>query len=79
MSRRNKAKALCTFTQVTNATGYKIFWGTASHSYLYSANLGSSLNYTVTGLQRGKVYYFSGKAYNAQGDSTFGNEVRHVA
>lgn len=59
--------------------GVKIYWGTTSRIYSSVYDIGLTLSYRVTGLQRGRTYYFSSKAYNANGTSDYGNEIVHTA
>jgi len=64
-----------------NLSGYRIYYGTASGTYLQP--LGQGLNvesnvitHTVTGLSGGKRYYFAATAYDAAGnESGYSNEV----
>ena len=67
------------WTQVATATGYKVFWGTASNTYPSSADAAASLSYTVSGLTGGNTYYFAAEAYNAGGSSPYSNEVVFLA
>jgi len=59
--------------------GYKIYWGTASHTYATSVTLAGTPaqpSYVVTGLTTGLTYYFAVTAYNTAGlESGFSNEV----
>jgi chitodextrinase len=64
----------------TNLAGYRVYYGTASRTYLQPAgqgvNVGNSTTYTVTGLNRGTRYYFSVKAYDtSNGESAYSNEI----
>lgn len=75
----SKPKAVTiNFTQVANATGYKVFWGTQSKTYTYSKDSGTNLICRVTGLRSRTKYFFSGKAYNQAGESPYGNEVMFI-
>jgi len=56
-------------------SGYKLYYGTASHSYGTSINVGNVTTYTVTGLGSGN-YYFALTAFDGSGkESSFSNEV----
>lgn len=67
--------ALVSWTQIANATGYKLFWGTRSRVYGYSQDVGNQTNYRVGNLIGGTTYYFSAKSYNATDLTGFGNEA----
>ena len=67
--------ATVTFSQVANATGYKVFWGTQTKTYTYSQDAGNNLVTKVRGLRSRTKYFFAGKAYNQAGESPFGTEV----
>ena len=55
--------------------GYKIYFGSASHTYGPPIVIGSQTTYTITGLAPG-TYYFAVTAYNTAGlESSFSNEV----
>jgi len=57
-------------------TGYKVYWGDASRTYSNNADSGSRTDYTLTGLEDGKAYYFTTTAYNSSGtESDYSNEV----
>ena len=59
-----------------SVAGYKLYYGLASGSYSNEINVGNVTQYTVTGLQDGKAYYFAVKAYDASGNySDFSNEL----
>ena len=64
--------------------GYRVYYGTSSRSYLQSkgsgANTGKTTQYTASGLQSGRTYYFSVTAYDAVGnESAYSSEVSKVA
>ncbi len=67
--------AYLSWTQVANATGYKMFWGTISRTYPYSQDCGTASMFVVPNLKQGVRYFFSGKAYNTTQTSAYGNEV----
>jgi hypothetical protein len=55
--------------------GYKIYWGTVSRQYDSHVDVGSNVEYTVSGLQPGTAYFFAVSAYNAGGESGLSDEV----
>ena len=60
--------------------GYKIYYGTASHSYGTPINVGKVTNYTLTGLTAGQTYYISVTAYDSSSnESDKSNEVSGIA
>ncbi|WP_025699503.1 fibronectin type III domain-containing protein, partial [Paenibacillus durus] len=71
-------QASLSWNSVTGATYYEIYQGTAPGEYGESALATvseSTYNYTATGLENGKTYYFAVKAANDSGSSTYSNEV----
>jgi hypothetical protein len=59
----------------TNATGYKLHWGTQSGTYTSVLDVGSTTTATVSGLAAG-TYFFAVKAYNSAGsESVASNEL----
>lgn len=59
--------------------GYKIYYGTASHTYTNVVVVGNTNNGTVTGLVAGKTYYFAAISYNGSGaESTYSDEVSYT-
>jgi hypothetical protein len=59
-----------------SVAGYKLYYGFASRSYSTEINVGNVTQYTVTGLQDGRTYYFAVKAYDSQGNySDYSNEL----
>lgn len=64
----------------TNLGGYRVYYGTAPGAYIQAAgqglNVGKVSTYTVTGLSRGKRYYFAVTAFDtSNNESAFSNEV----
>jgi len=58
-----------------NLSGYKVYYGTASRTYLAPIVLAKQTAYTFTGLAPG-TYYFAVTAYDTSGsESDFSNEV----
>lgn len=63
-----------------SVTGYKVHWGNASRTYSNSADAGNNTEYTLTGIEEGKEYYFTTTAYNSAGtESDYSNEIRLAA
>jgi fibronectin type III domain protein len=59
-----------------NATGYHVYYGTQSGTYLPTFVTTSSTSATISGLQDCLTYYVAVKAVNASGESpTFSNEL----
>ena len=66
-----------------NLAGYRVYYGTASGTYLQSAgqglDAGNITAFTVSGLNRGSRYFLAVKAYDASNaESPFSNEVCKV-
>ncbi len=58
-------------------TGYKLYYGTTSGNYEFTADVGNQTSYTLTGLDDSGSYYFVATAYDANGaESCYSNEVR---
>jgi hypothetical protein len=58
------------------ATGYLLYYGTASGQYSESVDTGQATTAALSGLQAGQTYYFAVLAYDAAGDySPFSNEA----
>ena len=68
------------WSEVDDATGYKVYVSTESGSYgsVYESVSDSVYNCDVTGLNNGTRYYFSVKATNLGGDSAYSNELSAV-
>lgn len=63
-----------------NIAGYKIYYGDSSGNYGFNVDVGNRTNYAITGLERGKTYYFVITAYNTHGsESSYSEEVSHKA
>ncbi|MCD9025392.1 DUF7402 domain-containing protein [Cohnella silvisoli] len=62
------------FNTVSNATSYKIKYGTSPGVYTSTISGVTGSNYTVFGLTNGTPYYFAVVANNANGDSDIFNE-----
>jgi hypothetical protein len=63
---------------VANATGYKLYYGTATRSYSSNVDAKNVTNYTVAGLTNGVRYYFAVQAYNATVTSDYSSEANAV-
>lgn len=64
----------------SDLSGYNVYYGTASGSYLQSrgrgVDVGNTTTYTITGLNRGVRYYFVVTAYDYAGnESVYSDEV----
>ena len=67
-----------------SAVGYWVYYGTSSGIYRARADTGrvtgNTVEYTLTGLSRGQVYYLVVSAYDHyRNESDFSNEVSGVA
>src|SRR5215510_7974922 len=63
---------------VTEATGYRLHYGTSSGNYPSSIDTSNNTSVTVPGLTDGTRYFFAVKAYNNNTTSGFSNEVSGV-
>ncbi len=61
----------------SSVQGYKIYYGTTSGSYGYSAGVGKATSYTISGLQDGKTYYCAVTSYTSLYESAYSNEVKY--
>jgi hypothetical protein len=62
----------------SGATGYKVFYGTATNTYSTTVNVNNVLTYTLTSLLNGTKYYFSATAYNASSESDYATEISYT-
>lgn len=61
---------------LTGLSGYKIYYGTASHKYTQAIDAGNVTTSTVPNLNGGSTYYFAVTAYDKAGlESAYSNEV----
>lgn len=74
--------AALTWDAISDArvSGYRVYYGTASRDYAQAKgaglNAGGCMTYVVTGLDRGRTYYFAVTAYDSLGnESDFSNEA----
>ena len=59
--------------------GYKVYWGTVSKNYSWSADTSVQTTYTVPSLSEGATYYIAATAYDAaRTESEFSNEVTYT-
>jgi fibronectin type 3 domain-containing protein len=59
--------------------GYKVYWGTSSANYSWSADAGARTTYTVVELSPGATYYFAATAYDsARSESSFSSEKAYT-
>ena len=59
--------------------GYKVYWGTSSANYSWSADAGAQTTYTVVELSPGATYYFAATAYDsARSESSFSSEKAYT-
>jgi hypothetical protein len=63
---------------VSEATGYKIHYGTSSGNYSSVVDVGASLTGTVSGLIEGTRYYFAASCYDLTRVSGYSNEVSTI-
>ena len=63
-------------TPLTDLSGYKLYYGTASRSYAQNVSVGNVTSYTLNNLTDGVTYYFAVTAYDtANNESSYSNEV----
>lgn len=62
------------WTSVSDATNYKLKYGTSSGNYPNVVSVGNVTSYTVGSLANGIIYYFVVVASNSEGDSLNSNE-----
>ncbi len=62
--------------QETDLAGYKLYYGSQSHTYTNNIDVGNVTTYTAASLPDGSAYYFALTAYNSEGaESGFSQEV----
>jgi hypothetical protein len=63
-------------SQLTDLSGFLVYYGTASRNYMNSVDVGTSTSYSINLNAPGATYYFAVKAYDAYGNlSDFSNEI----
>ena len=63
----------------TNVAGYKIYYGTVSHSYGNFVDVGNVTVTTISGLSENTTYYFAATTYDVNGvESKFSNEATYI-
>lgn len=65
-------------TDPANVTGYKVYRGTVSGTYVLTQTLGKVLTATEPGLTAGTKYYWVVTAYNQAGESAYSNEASAI-
>ena len=70
----NKDRVQASFTWKPNTeddlAGYKIHYGNSRRNYDSHINVGKQTSYTITGLVKGKTYYFAATAYDFAGNES---------
>ena len=63
-------------TPLTDLAGYKVYYGTSSHTYSQNIDVGNVTTYTLNNLTEGYTYYFAVTAYDTlRNESDYSNEV----
>ena len=63
-------------TPLTDLAGYKVYYGTSSHTYSQNIDVGNVTTYTVNNLTEGYTYYFAVTAYDTlRNESDYSTEV----
>jgi hypothetical protein len=66
-------------SSATNVAGYKIYYGTASHSYSQVVTVDNVTSATISALTAGQTYYYAATTVDAAGnESAFSNEASYV-
>ncbi len=63
----------------SGATGYKLYYGTATKNYTTTIDVKNVLTYTIPNLPDGSTYYFAATAYDASSESDYSTEVSYMA
>ena len=64
--------------QISSASGYKIYYGTATNKYTTNVDVGNVLTYSID-VPAGTTYYFAATAYSSDSrESGYSNEVSYT-
>ena len=69
------AEVTLSWDSCNGATGYKIYYGFESRSYIFVVDLGLWTQCTISDLDLGQNYYVAVTAYNDYGESDFSEEL----
>jgi len=59
--------------------GYKVYYGSSSRNYTHSEDAGMNENWTISGIEEGKTYYYAVTAYDVDGnESDFSEELSYT-
>lgn len=61
-----------------SVTGYRVYYGTASHYYTAVIDAGNQTTLTISGLLPGVTYFFSATAYSATAESSLSGEIAYT-
>lgn len=61
-----------------SVTGYRVYYGTASHYYTAVIDAGNQTKVTISGLLPGVTYFFSATAYSAAAESSLSGEIAYT-
>ncbi len=78
VSAANAGQVSVAWDAVSGATGYKLYYGTASGSYSSNVDAKTATSYTVANLTDGTRYYFAAQAYNSTTTSGYSGEINTV-
>jgi hypothetical protein len=75
----NAGQATLAWDSTAGATGYRLYYGTASGAYSESIDVADATSYTVNNLTEGQTYYFAAASYDFSGNqSGYSNEVSKI-
>lgn len=73
------AQVSLAWSEATGATGYKLYYGTASGNYAYYVDAGAATSKTLSDLSTGATYYFAATSYDGSGaQSGYSSEVSYT-
>jgi hypothetical protein len=73
------AQVSLAWNEATGATGYKLYYGTASGNYAYYIDAGNATSKTLSDLSTGATYYFAATSYDSSGtQSGYSSEVSYT-